>query len=85
MFAGHGVQSQGKQTLLTNELAKKGVKFYQLFRVEDKIRALASSYPNTYHLCLFACCRELEKSMDSYNFVTLDYAKNETFKENMRK
>ena len=52
-----------------NELKKKD-KFYARFAAENKIRTLAGEYDNSYHLCIFACCRELEKS-EEYNFVSL--------------
>ena len=56
-----------------NELDKKA-KFYQRFAAESKIRTVAELCENSYHLCIFACCRELEKS-EEYNYVSLQEAK----------
>ena len=55
-----------------NEL-DKNAKFYSRFAAENRIRYLAE-YDNSYHLCIFACCRELEKS-EEYNYVSLKEAK----------
>ena len=44
---------------MVNEFDKKA-KFYQMFNAERKIRAFAESFPNTFHLGIFACCRQIE-------------------------
>jgi len=48
----------GQQVLLINEF-EKSRNFYKKFTVEGKIRAMAESFPNSYSLAFFACCREI--------------------------
>ena len=64
VFAGHGVLFDGEQCLLVNEYDKR-TKFYVKFKAETKIREMAE-YDNTYHITLFACCRELGKRSYEY-------------------
>ena len=57
-FAGHGMQVDGEQVLLINQLnTKKG--FYEWWAAEYDIRRLAKKFPNTYLVAIFACCREI--------------------------
>ena len=58
LFACHGIHKEGTQYVAINELdAETG--FYQLFDAEKKIRDFAETYPNSYHIAIFACCRQL--------------------------
>lgn len=58
VFAGHGIQQSGKQFIVVNEF-KADTGFYILWGAEGKIRVLAKMYSNTYHIAVFACCREI--------------------------
>ena len=58
LFAGHGLLADGGQAIVLNEFDPKK-KFYKLFAAEKNIRTIADAYPNTYHVCIFACCRQL--------------------------
>ena len=66
ILAGHGIQRDGNQTLLTNEFDKQQ-KFYKCYPVEKLMRIRAKNYANSFHLGIFACCREAEKK--EYNFL----------------
>ena len=67
VFAGHGVL-EGMQSLLTNEFDPKN-KFYKLWPAEALIRIVAkNSAANSYHLAVFAACREFPKPAGDYNF-----------------
>ena len=44
-------------------------KFYKRFQAEKCIRVMANN-ENTFHIGLFACCRELDKS--PFNFLSLE-------------
>ncbi len=58
LFAGHGIQQSGQHFIVVNEF-KTDPGFYLLWGAEGKIRSLAKFYSNTYHIAVFACCREL--------------------------
>ena len=58
IFACHGIQKDGKQSVVVNEFDTK-TKFLKLINIESYIREWASKYHNTYHVALFACCREI--------------------------
>ena len=45
--------------MVLNDFDPKKPEFYRLFHIEKFIRTLASSFPNTFHLAFYACCREL--------------------------
>ena len=55
-------------------------KFYKFVNAEEKIREWGERFPDTYHISLFACCRQ-KLSFDKYNFISLDMAKREYAKE----
>ena len=57
-YAGHGIMENAAECVVTNSWHSK-TKFYALFRAERTIRALARSFTNTFHLALWACCREI--------------------------
>ena len=64
MFAGHGIEySDGHQTLLTNEYDKKS-KSYKRFCAEKMVRILSDHNKNSYHIGIFACCRQAFKTYD---------------------
>ena len=66
IYAGHGVQQGGQQNLLVNEYDARTT-FYKRFKAETIIRDFSMKMPNTYHVAIFACCRELERY--EYSFV----------------
>ena len=57
-LAGHGIQLDGRQTILINEFDKRSG-FYKMWSIETNIRNWASRNTNTYIIGLFACCREI--------------------------
>ena len=66
VIAGHGVQFKGNQTLMTNEFDSVS-NFYKRFPIEVLMRIFAKNNPNSFHLGIFACCREAE--LAKYEFV----------------
>ena len=61
VFAGHGLQMDGKQTVVINALnLKEG--YYHRMNAEHDIRYIAKQFGHTYTLGLFACCREIHRS-----------------------
>ena len=38
--------------------ARRGRRWYKLFVAEAFVRRIAAKYANSWHLCLFCCCRE---------------------------
>lgn len=58
LFAGHGILHDGMQSVLVNEYMNR-TKFYKMFRAEAIIRGYAGTYPNSYIIGIFACCRQL--------------------------
>ena len=59
-FSGIAI-NDGSHSLVVNEVDPK-TQFYQIYRVEARIRILARRYPQTHHICLFASCRILPSS-----------------------
>ena len=57
-FACHGVQANGMQAVVVNEYNQR-LRYYKLWYVENMIRKFARSHPNSFHLSIFACCREV--------------------------
>ena len=57
-FAGHGMCKDGRQVLLINQFDANS-KFYKVAPSEIEIRNLAKLYRQTYHFCVYACCREI--------------------------
>ena len=66
VYAGHGVQYDGMQCLLVNEYSNN---FYYRYQAENLIRMLSRN-KNSYHVALFACCREKQKA--KYEFLSLE-------------
>ena len=58
ILAGHGIQMSGKQFVLLNEFNKE-TGFYFMWGIEEMMRFLAESFSNSYHVGIFACCREI--------------------------
>lgn len=65
VFAGHGVQEAGTQYLLHNEWCKDR-RYYKMFAAEEKLRVMAKSLKNSYHIGIFACCRERYEAKSCY-------------------
>ena len=57
VYAGHGIQMGGRQFMVLNEF-EKASNYYRLYGAEVQIRLLAEKYGNSFHLAIFACCRE---------------------------
>ena len=56
----------GLQTVIVNQYCRK-TRYYKLWHVENHIRQLARKYPSSFHVGIFACCREvLENKTDCY-------------------
>ena len=58
IFACHGIQIDGKQAVVVNGFDKRA-EFYNLYVAETELRQWASKYSNSFHMCIFACCREI--------------------------
>ena len=59
-FAGHGMQVDGEQVVIINQLNKR-TGFYEWWAAEADIRVMAKKFSNTYSVGIFACCREIFK------------------------
>ena len=57
-YAGHGMSFEARQVILINQFDSIK-KFYKFVPAEIEIRNLAKLYRQTYHFCIFACCREI--------------------------
>ena len=57
-YAGHGLSKDGRQVLLINKYDREN-KFYKYLPAEIEIRMMAKNHRQTYHFCIFACCREI--------------------------
>ena len=67
-FAGHGMQVDGEQVLLINQLNTR-TSFYEWWAAESDIRRFAEKFPNTYLVAIFACCREIFRPATHCGFV----------------
>ena len=56
-FAMHGGSLEAQQCVLIDEYDPK-TKFYRIWQVEALIRDLSKKHSNSFHLTIFACCRE---------------------------
>ena len=61
VFAAHGLQMDGKQTIVINSLNSR-TGYYHTCNAEQDIRYIAKQFGHTYTLGLFACCREIYRS-----------------------
>ena len=61
VFAAHGLQMDGKQTIVINSMNSR-TGYYQTRNAEQDIRYIAKQFGHTYTLGLFACCREIYRS-----------------------
>ena len=57
-YAGHGMCKDGRQVILINQFDNSH-KFYKIAPAEINIRNMAKLFRQTYHFCIFACCREI--------------------------
>ena len=55
MFIGYAVEVDGMKCLLLNELANGNPRFCKAYKAEAQIRALATKFPDSYHIMIFAC------------------------------
>ena len=58
IFACHGIQVEGKQSVICNEFDKK-TRYYHLYGAEHELRLWSSKHSNSYLIGIFACCREI--------------------------
>ena len=59
-LAGHGMITNGKQTILLNEYCTKS-EFYELYKIEEDVRIVTRNLKNSYLVVIVACCREIFK------------------------
>ena len=59
--AAHGLQIDGKQTIVINSLNSR-TGYFHTCNIEQDIRDIAKKFGHTYTLGLFACCREIYRS-----------------------
>ena len=57
VFVCHGIHLDGKQIVVLRDCNEK-TGYYKTYNAEDNIRQYAKYFPNTSHICIFACCRE---------------------------
>ena len=57
-FAGHGMQVDGEQVVIINQLNKRTA-FYEWWAAEADLRLMSKKYSNTFNVGIFACCREV--------------------------
>ena len=50
----------GMQAWLCNEWDSR-TRSYRIVPAESLVRGLAGAHPNSYHVCIFACCREVPR------------------------
>ena len=58
LFAGHGLDVEGIQSVAINEFEEKK-QFYRLNLAEGRIKTLARKHKHSYHVVVFSCCREV--------------------------
>ena len=59
LMSGHGGCTGGKQAMVLNVFdERKSRRWYKLFVAEAFVRRIAARFANSWHLCLFCCCRE---------------------------
>ena len=56
-LAGHGIQRDGTQWILTNEFCKE-TEFYMMYGAEKTLRTFAETYSNSLSIGFFVCCRQ---------------------------
>ena len=54
-FAGHGIEIDGLQCLILNELDEDDSSFCKVYKAELEIRTLAAKFPASYHIAIFGC------------------------------
>ena len=59
-LAGHGMITNGKQTILLNEYCTRS-EFYELYKIEEDVRIVTRNLKNSYLVVIVACCREIFK------------------------
>ena len=60
LFACHGFLKAGTQHILINEY-DHSAQYYKMIPAEAKLRNWAETFPNSYIVGIFACCRQLWK------------------------
>ena len=84
VIAGYGCIEDGQQTIALNEY-NCITGFYKLFPMEAQIRQLASDYPNSYHISIFACCRDILTKKHGGGYSTKEDASVAQFKKRLAK
>jgi hypothetical protein len=60
--------NDGSNTLIINDIDKVNLT-YKLYRIEARIRILARRFPESHHICLFACAR---RSLSTFKLTAND-------------
>ena len=55
VFIGYTVEVDGMKSILLNELADGDPRFCKAYKAEAQIRTLATKFPASYHVAIFAC------------------------------
>ena len=73
LFACHGMIFEASQVILLNNYNHE-TRWYEMWLAEQNVRAFAETYTNTYHVALFACCREFYDPLTHQAFPTVEEA-----------
>ena len=68
IFACHGIQKEGSQSIVINEI-DPDAEFYRLWPAEADMRDWSEKFRNTYHVGLFACCREIHDPQKNTGYI----------------
>ena len=61
IIAGQGMEHYGQQIMLLNEFNDK-TGFYKHWAIENDIREIASTFPNSYQVAMFAASRQIMRA-----------------------
>ena len=84
LFASHGMLYRSQQIVLLNNYDKSTC-WYEMWFAEQNLRAIAEAFPNTYHVALFACCREIYDPQKHQAFPTAEEAQKDLDDKNPKK
>ena len=66
VLIGYAVEVDGMKCILLNELADDDQRFCKAYKAEEQIRTLATKFPASYHIAIFACKTVTSFLMDEY-------------------
>ena len=55
VFIGYAIEVDGKKCIILNEPADDESRFCKAYKAEAQISTLATKYPASYHIAIFAC------------------------------